>query len=201
MNVSQFYETSIVDRDTGSRIDVLVVPWRLLMDGRDPEPWERTVETATSLLEVNAVQPIFPSALPRVIAALLGDGPDRPPARDARDVLRALDGPASIQPSQYAVHAFAEYVAYGDTIPTEGSDFRLHSLASLSVTVPAGMMSMAVASVAGTPAAVVVGLASIVLVHAAQGIGEGLHEGLRYRILRRMGVPDDGRRRPPHRHP
>ena len=86
--------------------------------------------------------------------------------------------------------AFAEYLAFSPVIPFEASPLEAASLAGM-LTSASGMSAGAAAGflAAGpTPLALVTVPAGMIIGGAAAGVARALEEGLRSRIMRRLGV-------------
>jgi hypothetical protein len=122
------------------------------------------------------------SSLPQAIAAVLVHD-------DAHEAFAGLG-----QSEDPALHQFAERAAYGRVLAAEASPIGAESLANLAtakgVTGAAGI-SVAAVAFGATPLLLIAAPVGIILVGAALGVSDALQQGLRKKLLQRMGVDEE----------
>lgn len=168
MELTQIYETMVAEPGLGLSFSVIVVPARSFPEGHTPDrddlassldlDWQVGLENVAEL----------PSA---IIAILHGE---------------ISQGSRAGDPG----FEFAEAVAFGDIVPFESSPLDARSLASI-VTGSGVAAGAAVGFVVGAgvpPLLLITVPAGMIICGAAAGIAAALDQGLKARLLRRLGV-------------
>lgn len=187
MNPTQFYETTIYNRDARRGFTYVTIPARAVPDVTLLEV--ESVGDSLGFERILRVEPIEQWSAPFLFDAALGRYPDFPFAFDFPFIFeRGAPPPRRGRgPSD-----FAQYLAYERVVPFETSPLSAQSFAS--VLGAGGGVGGAVGYYAtGDPLILVAVPAGIIICGAAAGVADALRIGLRARILEMMGVddPDD----------
>jgi hypothetical protein len=185
--VPQIYETELWWKEAPAGVRLVVVPARSL---ESATILDNPLEALSELQLEQLSDPITASMLPLAVASILKVADDPSAAVEhfnlARDYLQAF----AVDHSELL--AFAEYVSYADIVPFESSPLSPDSLGKiLTAGSGAGIGAGVAIMVAGgpTPLLFVTVPAGMIVCGAAMGVSEALQKGLRYRILKLMGVP------------
>lgn len=181
---TQLYETVIHNRDTGESFVFVTVPRRSVVEM--PED-AAGVTLALGVEEARRVDPAEPWAVPFLIDALMGRGPEYPWILEPPWIPRPGERRQGEAPSP-----FAQYLTYEPVIPFEQSPLDAVSLTTqltpwsgASATV--GFFMAHPLMIVLVPAGIIIGYA---VRGAGRGIGEGLQIGLRAKVLKLMGEDD-----------
>ncbi len=188
MDPVQVYETTIYDREVpGQALTFLTLPARSLRQPEPPPVEDVARELGVLLMDESPRafrRNVRPWGLPFLIDGALGR---RFPFRfyfDPDVPFGEKDGPSR----------FAEYLAFEAIVPWESSPLGSKALATLITSTGAAGAALGYGAT-GEPIVLLTVPAGIVIVGTALGLGAGaatgLAEGVRYRIRRLMGVPDD----------
>ncbi len=186
--VSQIYETEVWWRQAQTGVRMVVVPARSLESATIlSNPWD-----ALSELQLEQVSdPISASTLPLAVASVLKEADNPSAAAEHFNLARAhLE---AFTADHAGLLEFAEYVSYADVVPFESSPLSPDSLGKiLTAGSGAGIGAGVAIMVAGgpTPLLFITVPAGMIVCGAAMGVSEALQKGLRYKILKLMGVPD-----------
>lgn len=192
MDPAQIYETRIYDRASGRGFAFATVPRRSL-----PELEVPSIDHLVDALDL-MIMDDSPRAFRRNLRAwglpFLIDG-----ALGRRRSFRFYFDPDVPYGEKEGPSPFAEYLAFQALIPFESSPLGSKALATLVGTTGSAGAALGYAA-SGDPIVLVTVPAGIVIGGAALGVGvglaAGLSEGIRHRLHKLMGVPDDG---PPRR--
>ena len=172
METTQIYETTVAEPGLGLSFHYVVVPVRSFPEGELPEAWELAGELDLDWrYEVATV-----SDLPLAIVQVLRD-------EDLGDFEEARRAPE---------REFAETLAFGEVVPFELSPLGAESLAGVVLKgggIAAGA-AVGIASGGPTPLLLITVPAGMILCGAAAGVAAALEQGLRQRLLRRLGVEE-----------
>jgi hypothetical protein len=187
--VSQIYETELWWREAQTGVRLVVVPARSLETATIlNNPWDVLAELQLEQLS----DPISASTLPLAVASVLKEADNPPAAAQHFNLARAhLEAFAT---DHSGLLEFAEYVSYADVVPFESSPLSPDSLGKiLTAGSGAGIGAGVALMVAGgpTPLLFVTVPAGMIVCGAAMGVSEALQKGLRYKILKLMGVPTE----------
>lgn len=83
-------------------------------------------------------------------------------------------------------------MTYAPVVPFESSPLDAKSLAEIATASGGGATAAVGYAATGDLLVLLVVPAAIILCGAARGVGQALNIGLRYHLLRQMGVPDPG---------
>jgi hypothetical protein len=169
MDLVRLHEVTVADRDGGLTAGIVVAPHRhaegVLWDG------SRALKELIGREEFAWVP--YPELLPSALGmVVLGE-------EDFRKDARSPSGD------------FVSALAFGEMVPIEESPLRPTSLASVVSIATATSGTAAVAHVSGEPLLLVLTPVMVIVMGAATGISQALNVGLRYKLLRYMGVPTD----------
>ncbi len=191
MDITQIYETTIVDRESGAEARFIVLPRRAFTDTNllpsDEQKDEGEVMRFEELvLELAGVEPslITTFLLPRAVAECIAKS--SPEFFDERERI----SPSDIQRfeiEQYLRHMeFAEILSMAPVVPFEQSPLSLDSVASLiTKTSGVGLGAYAGFVVGGaSPLIFVTVPAGMIIFGAAAGVANALEKGLRDRLLK-----------------
>jgi hypothetical protein len=122
---AQVFATTLYDRHQPQSLSFIFVPARSMKNSLTPDLY-----TAKDLIEptANYVYEIPPSYLPAALASLLPDPPQSNPFSWAGQ----LPGPGTIWVPPNSL-GFAEYLAFAEVIPIEGSPLASKSLLTVAV--------------------------------------------------------------------
>jgi hypothetical protein len=122
---AQVFSTTLCDRYQSQSLSFTFVPARSMQNSITPDLY-----TAKNLIEptANYVYEIPPSYLPAALASLLADEPQGNPFSWAEQ----LPGPGTVWVPPNSL-GFAEYVAFAELIPIEGSPLASKSLLTVAV--------------------------------------------------------------------
>lgn len=191
--VPQIYETELHDRETNLSVRFVTVPARSMAEG---EILRQPPEAVMEVLELQPLgEPLHASDMAYAMAALLEKSTESNVAFEFFDLVRRnSDAFAHDHPE---LLAFAEHVTFRSVIPFEHSPLGPDALGSIlasgsGIGIGAGVGFM----VAGgpTPLLLITVPAGMIICGSAKGVAEGLSEGLRYRIRRLMGLPEEKER-------
>jgi len=170
----QWFTSELLDRDTGLGVEFISVRLGETPDvyaiARDLE-LQDVSRVSTDEGELDAV-----SLHDAVRAVILGDAQQS-----------GLFSPDELLD---ASELFRDYVLREPVVPVRSSPLSLAALAALAGKAGAGV-AIGFATGGPTPLLMITVPAGIVFVLVATGAGRGLSDGLRYRIRRWFGVPDD----------
>lgn len=178
MDPTQLYETMVANRDTGDAVHFITVPARSLV--------ERTGRDATRFAEqlgfdrAGRVEPVEAWSLPFLIDVALGNFPQFPWTLDVLE--------PGLRRRGHLPSSFAQHIAYAPIVPFEQSPLEAKSLAEVLATAGPGVGAVVGYLATDRPLILIVAPAGIIIVGAALGIARALEEGLRQRLLRRMGI-------------
>jgi hypothetical protein len=189
MDVVRVFETRVSDRESGASLSCLSLLRSDWKDAKGPH-WTAgdVAGSFTGDLGLDVIESFGPSALPFGVMGLL--------TSENADEFRAfaetgrMTNPreffAQVDPA--GLYEFAEYVVYAPLVTFEASPPVVGSLATIAGT--AGTVGLGgtvgFAAVGVTPLVFLAVPAGIIVV----GVAAAVSQGLRYHILRWMGVPD-----------
>lgn len=170
MELTQLYETTLAEAGLGLSFSVLVVPARSFPEGHTPE----LPDLAGSLELDLQTGPQSVAELPSAIVAVLRG--------------EISQGSRAGEPE----YEFAEAVAFDEVIPFEFSPLDARSLASIVTGSGAAGAAVGFVVGAGVPPLLLITVpAGMIVCGAAAGIAAALEQGLKTRLLRRLGVEED----------
>jgi hypothetical protein len=181
MELVQWYDTTVADRDQDATARFLVVPARSV-----PSP--ELLANRTALMQRLGLQSIqdlvSPSFLPHAFLAVL----TAETADDAKQRLEALlSSPQAFADTPPDLRSFAEQLAFAPLVPFEASTPDLTAIAS--IVAKAAGAGYAVGAVVGvvasgpTPLILVTVPAGMIICGAAAGVAKALEEGLYERLI------------------
>ena len=171
MNISQLYETTIVDTDSGLDAHCVILPARSL---------QLPTEENESILEALGLKfkgRIPPGQLQLFIHWLVSTGFVEEVSEGWAISLQKKETPTREQ------LAFAEYLVCARTIPFENSPLSPESLGNIATSGVAVGAFVGYVLAGHTPLLFLAVPAGMVLCGAAAGVGKALEEGLRERLL------------------
>lgn len=191
MQITQYYETTVVDRKSNAEGKFIVLPRRAFSDKRllpsiDLEEEEGHWRFEELVRELTDQKPnlISPSQLPLTVADCLARSSRDNQQPRGMDVRRMAGPPNRDQVEQHL--GFAEILTLAPVVPFEQSPLSLDSVASL-ITKASGVGLGAYAGfvVGGaSPLIFVTVPAGMIVFGAAAGVANALEQGLRLRLLR-----------------
>jgi hypothetical protein len=192
MDLTQLYETTIYDRESGRGFSFVTIPERAYAE----RMWHADAADVAGMIglqdgrSVNGAAlrlgPVEAWSLPFLIDDLLDRYLDFP------DEFGLYFDPLEPRRPRRGPSRFAQYVTYAPVVPFESSPLSGQALGE--VVTKSGMVGGAVgAYVTGDPLVVLVAAGGLILGGAAQGVSEALRIGLRSKLLGLMGVEDPNR--------
>jgi hypothetical protein len=179
MKISQVYETTVTDVDTGLSASFVVLPKRCASF----EPTDDSARELSELLGLEYLAPLRTGGLNTIASMLLTYDPAADSGRDARELIAAIQERYKNTSAEH--QDFADYVYMSRIVPFESSPLSAESLGSL-VTSASGVGMGAYAGfiiASSTPMMFVLVPAGMILFGAAAGVATALEQGLRQRLL------------------
>lgn len=178
LSVSQTYETTIVDGESGLSAHFVVVPARSL--GGDSYLFRRD-EGPFEALGLQALADIPAGGVVRSLAGCLTSG-------NADEFLRKFDEGFAEEAEHSSMRlppafAFAEYLTFARVIPFEWSTFSADSLGNLLTAQGHGQAAYACHEDTNAPMLVIAIPAGVLICGSAKKVQEALRAGLRDRLL------------------
>jgi len=189
MTIVQAYETEIADQQNGFAVRFVSVPRLSLNDPRLMEYPEDVLRN----LELERVSDQIPASLVSVALASILQR-DNDPRGAVEHFELVLHHRIEFENHHPELARFSEYATYADVLPVQESPLSAASLGNILASgsgVGVGAAAAFMAAGGPTPFLFVTVPLGIILCCSAKGIGEGLSEGLRYKIRKLMGVPEE----------
>jgi hypothetical protein len=194
----QFYESTLADRESGLRATILTIPREALpIDRRyGLEDTNQYIRGVLGELGIDFTPPSIDISGPTIGAWPL-QRIEKPTEflpilqtvfAQQSDELNLPGGPRSQE-----IREFIEFLTFASVVPTEESPLEKKSIASLLLDGGSGLGIFAVgAQFTDEPILLLFGAAiGIIVIGAARGVGAGLQEGLKYRVLKSLRVPNN----------